>query len=145
MSWDLTTSRSTFSDSPEPPSFEPWLSRVRLIRAWAATTGLVIVGSLSYLNGTELSDAIVRGMIVAIVAYFVAWGSALWICSELYFAQIGRIRKRLAEREAERVTQLQEMYRARLEANGIDVSNDPFAGTAPLTPADIEQNQKRAA
>jgi hypothetical protein len=144
MNWQTPDSTAS---KPEPPSFEPWLGRVRLIRAWAAAVALVLVVAGSYTSGVELADAVMRGIIVAIVAYFIAWGSALWICSELYFHQIRKLKQRMAEHEAERVRQLQAIYKARLESIGTDVSNDPLAGNAPLTREAVDRatNDRRRA
>lgn len=116
----------------ETPSFEPYVGRVRTARAVGAVGAFVITGSLSYGNGMPLEDAALRAMVVAVMAYFMAWGAALWCCSELYHAQIDRLRRRLEEAEQRKADQLQELYMQRL-ADG-EAREDKLDSTSPMQP-----------
>lgn len=118
----------------KPPSFEPWLGRVRLARACVAACGFLLVVVMGYDGGLGLDDAVLRGLGAAVVCYFVGWASALWICSELYNAQIGRIRRTLQDRESARHQQLQTMYDQRMESmNEAMGLNSPVA-VSPMSP-----------
>jgi hypothetical protein len=128
--------------SVETPSFEPYVGRVRTTRAVAAVGAFVLTGSLCYAGGMPLEDAALRAMIVTVLAYFLAWGGALWLCSELYFVQVERLRARLQEAEQRRADQLQDLYIKRLE--GTEGSDDGSAGVA-TTPMSAPMGQRPAA
>jgi hypothetical protein len=128
---------------PPPPSFKPWLARVRMARAWAAVVGFVVVTGLS--RGADYSwlASLWRGFAGATVLYFVAWASALWLFGELYHAQLHQVRRQRLDREAARQAQLQQMYEQRLrELHGLP-ADAPVAGlthdNVPTQPFDPMQ------
>jgi hypothetical protein len=124
---------------PEPPSFEPWLARVRMARSFFAVTGFVLVTALTYMSGMPVDDAALRGIVVAVIGYFVAWGGSLWLFSELYFVQVNRIRTKLQEYEQMRADQLQQMYLRRLNVNGDAQNSNDTIDTTALRPPPSEQ------
>lgn len=99
---------------PAPPSFEPWIGRIQMARAWSATLGMVIITLLTANAGTAWDGAILRGLAAAIVMYFVGWVSALFICGELYAVQVRQARAEASAREAERRARITEMYQQQL-------------------------------
>jgi hypothetical protein len=130
---------SNKSNLPEPPSFEPWAGRVRLSRAAIAAGTFLFVGATTYTSGLPLPDAALRAMAGAVTAYFVAWGAALWLCSELYYAQVARKREELMRREDERARQLSDIYTRRI--GGVTDGHDETR----LTPMEPPAPSQRAA
>lgn len=127
----------------KPPSFEPWLARIRLVRAWLAVVGFVLVSMVSYTNGVPADEAILRGIVVALICYFVGWASALWVFSELYGLQIGKLRAVAEEHERRKREQLQELYNQRIEAlqGGGDAIDQPLS---PLSPPPAQRGTAQA-
>lgn len=112
----------------KPPTFEPWVGRVKIARTWIAVLGFVLVASLGYTSGHAWDESLARGLVAAVACYFIGWASALWICGELYHAQVSRLRTQLEEREAERERTIRETYEARFG----DATQDEAAGIAGL-------------
>lgn len=113
------------TELPPTPSFEPWLVRIRTIRA-ATTSSVMLVATLGMaMAGNTWVDAVIGGMVAAIVAFFIAWASALWICSEMYAGEVKRARIAWADRERERQQQIRDLYRQRMDMlHGTGVIDD---------------------
>jgi len=76
----------------------------------------MLVTTFSLANsGTNWVDAVLQGMVAAIVSFFVSWSCALWICSELYSGEVRRARVAWADRERVRQQQIRELYRQRMD------------------------------
>ena len=124
------------SAAQPPPSFEPWLSRVRMVRAWATVVGFVVVTGGSHSGGRGWDTAIIHGFFGATVLYFLAWASALFLFGELYNVQIQRSREAFHSRELARQVQLRDRYDARMRelhgmpegssVDGLGLSTTPF-------------------
>lgn len=99
---------------PPPPSFDGWLSRVRAARAGCSGAGLLIVGIMSLTGGVDWVDAVLRGLVAALVCWFAGWALALWVCSELYLAEVRHARGLWERRENQRKRALRELYEHRL-------------------------------
>ena len=125
------------SNIPEPPSFEPWAGRVRLARSAIAAGSFLLIATMTYTRGVALPDAVLRAMAGSIAAYFVAWGAALWLCSELYYAQVARIRQQLLDREDERARQLSDIYNQRVA--GAAASLEAETAVTPMQPPPASQ------
>jgi hypothetical protein len=121
------------------PSFEPWMGRVRVARALLACLGFTLVAARAFAGGMALEDALLRGLGAAVVCFFVGWASALWICGELYEADISRVRKELRRREEDRMEQLQSMYEQRAQVmNDLGGDMPEMSGMTPMSaPAPI--------
>jgi hypothetical protein len=108
------------SPQQQTPSFQPWLGRVRMARAWSAVIGLVVVTAVSHGGDRAWDESLLRGFVGAVVLYFVAWASALFLFGELYNVQVHRVREGIRQREEQRQRQLQELYDSRMrELHGI--------------------------
>lgn len=123
-------------------SFDPWMSRVRMARTSAAALGFALVSLLGYEAGLPFDDAILRGLVAAIICFFVGWASALWICGELFGAEISRRKQALREHERQRQEQLQQIYEQRVASLGgepgqslSDLTTSPIGGAPPLRDA----------
>lgn len=114
-----------------PPSFEPWLARVKMARAALAVIGFVLVTALGYQGGIAPDDAALRGLAAAALCFLVGWAGSLWIASELYDMQIARLRRELQARELARELQVRELYEARMTAMGADAG---ATRTTPMQP-----------
>lgn len=97
-----------------PPSFERWLGRLSMLRTVASMVGFISVSLLSYEGGLPWELGVVRGIVAAIVLYFFAWATGLFLFGELYDAEVKRARRDLEERERDRARRIEQYYRDRL-------------------------------
>ncbi len=119
------------SDKKQPSAFQPWVSRVRMMRSWGSSVALVTVGSLSYVNGAAWEDAAIKALIAGTVAYFLTWVTALWVASELHQAEIRRMKILQQEQNQQRIAYLQQYAGARDSGAGtIDLSAAGSSGKA---------------
>lgn len=111
-----------------PPSFERWIGRLSMVRTIGAMVGFIGVSLLSYDAGHTLETAIVRGIGAAIVLYFFAWATGLYLFGELYDAEVKRARRDLEERERERARRIEQYYRERLREQDAATEPQPVPG-----------------
>ena len=111
-----------------PPSFERWLGRLSMLRTVASMVGFIAVGLLSYDGGFPWEEAIVRGIVAAIVLYFFAWAVGLFLFGELYDAEVKQARRELEERERERARRIEQYYRDRLREQDAAGEAQPVPG-----------------
>lgn len=117
----------------QPPSFQPWLSRVRVIRAFGTVAGFVLVMGVARMESMAWEEAVFRGFAASIICFFLTWAAALWVCSELYQAELADIRKDAAERERERQVRVEELARQRMQMQDPTASADFGPGTLGQT------------
>lgn len=115
----------------KPPTFDPWVGRIKIARTWIAVLGFVLVGTLGYTSGQAWDESIARALVAAVACYFIGWASALWICGELYNVQVSRLKSVLEAREAEREQKIRDMYEARFG----DGAQDEPGGVAAMPSA----------
>lgn len=125
----------------KPPSFEPWLARVRMARVASAILGCIVVSTMSYDGGAGWDDALLRGLISAIVCYFVGWAGSLWICSELYQAHISKLKGKAEMRMMQRQMEIQDIYEQQVLAG---LQQPDASQTTPLRPPASGTDQKAA-
>lgn len=111
-----------------PPSFERWLGRLAMVRTVAAMVGFITVTLLSIDGGHPWEAGIVRGIVAAIVFYFFAWATGLFLFGELYDAEVKRARRELEERERERARRIEQYYRERLREQDAAGEAQPVPG-----------------
>ena len=111
-----------------PPSFERWLGRLSMFRTIAAMVGFIGVSLLSYDSGHSIESAIIRGIVAAIVLYFFAWATGLFLFGELYDAEVKKARRDLEERERERARRIEQYYRDRLREQDAAAEAQPVPG-----------------
>ena len=111
-----------------PPSFERWLGRLSMLRTVAAMVGFITVTLVSIDSGHPWESGIVRGIIAAIVFYFFAWATGLFLFGELYDAEVKRARRELEERERERARRIEQYYRERLREQDAASEAHPVPG-----------------
>lgn len=129
---------------PLPPSFEPWVGRVQMVRSACAAVGLVVVALIAWTAGTSGEQSLMYGIMAGLTLYFLGWIGALLICGELYAHELSQARGLAEQRERERREKLEEMYRERMRRRGlIDEQGNPtpeaeqrgLAAFAPPPPA----------
>jgi hypothetical protein len=111
-----------------PPSFERWLGRLSMFRTIAAMVGFIGVALLSIDAGYEVESAIIRGIVAAIVLYFFAWATGLYLFGELYDVEVKQARRKLEERERERARRIEQYYRERLREQDAAAEPQPVPG-----------------
>lgn len=111
-----------------PPSFERWIGRLSMLRTIAAMVGFIAVALLSVDSGLPWELAIVRGIVAAIVLYFFAWATGLYLFGELYDAEVKKARRDLEERERERARRIEQYYRERLREQDAATEAQPVPG-----------------
>ena len=116
-----------------PPSFERWLGRLSMLRTVASMVGFISVTLLSYEGGQPWEAAVVRGIVAAIVLYFFAWATGLFLFGELYDAEVKKARRELEERERERARRIEQYYRERLREQ--DAASEAEAVPGGVVPA----------
>lgn len=111
-----------------PPSFERWIGRLSMLRTIASMVGFIGVTLLSIDAGHSWEVAIVRGIVAAIVLYFFAWATGLYLFGELYDAEVKKARRDLEERERERARRIEQYYRERLRQQDAATEAQPVPG-----------------
>lgn len=111
-----------------PPSFERWLGRLSILRTVASMVGFITVTLVSIDSGHAWESGIVRGIVAAIVFYFFAWATGLFLFGELYDAEVKKARRDLEQRERERARRIEEYYRERLRAQDAAAEPQPVPG-----------------
>ncbi len=99
-----------------PPSFEPELSRIRFLRALAAITGFGVTVGVSLDVGVPVIDALLRGLGVAALMFFLGWAGAVLLLGELHTARIAALRRNIERRDADRSQRMEEILMQRYEA-----------------------------
>ena len=113
------------TELPPTPSFEPWLIRIRTLRAGVTCAAMLVTTLALVGGGTDWVDAVLQGMAASVVSFFIAWACALWICSELYSSEVRRARTMWADRERDRQQQIRDLYRQRMDLlHGTGVIDD---------------------
>ncbi len=115
---------------PPDPSFENWVGRVKTARGIVGGAALAISVYIFYHQGVSWEDAILRGIAVAIAAWFAGWALALWVCGEMYLSEVRRQRKALERREIARRRQMQLMYMQRAREMGLLPDTDSGSSAA---------------
>lgn len=119
------------NEKKQPSAFQPWVSRVRMMRSWGSSVALVTVGSLSYVNGASWEDAAIKALIAGTVAYFLTWVTALWVASELHQAEVRRLKMMQQNQNQQRIAYLQQYADKRDSGAGtIDLSGTGSSGRA---------------
>lgn len=111
-----------------PPSFERWLGRLSMLRTVAAMVGFIGVTLLSIDAGQPWETAVVRGIVSAIVFYFFAWATGLFLFGELYDVEVRQARRALEERERQRAARIEQYYRERLREQDAQSQPEPVPG-----------------
>ncbi|MBC7644924.1 MAG: hypothetical protein H7123_07340 [Thermoleophilia bacterium] len=132
------------TELPPTPSFEPWLIRVRTVRAGITSAAMLFTTLGAAWTGTNWVDAVLQGMVASIVTFFVAWACALWICSEMYASEVRAARLAWADRERIRQQAIRDLYRQRMDllhGTGTfdDDALDNLMEFAPPPPGMVEQ------
>ncbi len=115
---------------PPQPTFDKYVGRVKAMRGIAGGAGLAISVFIFLQHGVQWEDAILRGIAVAIGAWFGGWALALWLCGELYLSEVRQVRKALERREIARRRKMQLMYMQRARAMGLVPDDDVDANVA---------------
>jgi hypothetical protein len=88
-----------------------------MARTAIAAIVFLFVGTVTYTDGLPVADAALRAMGGAVAAYFVSWGAVLWLCSELYNAQVANMRNQLLQAHRDRNAQIESMYLGRMSSD----------------------------
>lgn len=118
------------------PSFEPWLSRIRLARALSAGAGFVTTWCLAFFGGTSWDQALINAFAAAVVCYFMGWACMLWLASAMHSNEYRKARNELKRRYDERDRRMHVLARKRLEAMGAEF--DDTSGTMLLNGETLE-------